>query len=55
MDDTIQISITKFETHINHTPNHVWYGILKREFWNKKYTLKGWFDVIETIKSRPAK
>ena len=55
MDDTIKISASKFEGHINHTDNHIWFGIIKREFWNKKFTLKEWYDVIESIKSRPAK
>ena len=54
-DDTIKISVTKFEDQISHTDNHIWFGILKREFWNKKHTIKEWFDVIESLKARPAK
>jgi hypothetical protein len=53
--DGIIISITAFEKYIINTSDHVWYGILRREFKNKKYTLSGWKEVLNELKARPAK
>ena len=53
--DGIKISVTKFEDMVRHTSEHVWCGILKREFKTKKNTLSEWRALIEQIKARPAK
>lgn len=53
--DGIKLSITKFEQMVKHTTDHIWCGILKREYGNKKNTYSEWMAVIEEIKARPAK
>ncbi len=53
--DGIVISVTAFEKYIANTKDHVWYGILKREMKNSKHTVPEWKQVLESIKSRPAK
>jgi hypothetical protein len=53
--DGIKISVEKFGTLIQQTEDEVWYGILKREFKNKKNTFSEWKALIETLKARPAK
>jgi hypothetical protein len=51
--DGIVISVTAFEKYIVNTRDHIWYGILRREFKNKKNTVLGWKQVLESLKSRP--
>lgn len=53
--DGIKIPVTKFEQYIINTHDHVWYGILKRSYKDKKYTLSEWREVINTLKSTPAR
>ena len=55
MDGVIKLAPEKFEPYILGTADHIWFGILKREFKTKKHTVKEWWDVIETLKSRPVK
>ena len=52
MNDIV-ISVTAFEKYIANTKDHVWYGILCREFKNKKHTVSGWKQVLSDLKSRP--
>jgi len=53
MED-IKISVTKFESKIRHTSNHIYFGILKRRFWEKKYTVAEWFTILDELKKEPA-
>jgi hypothetical protein len=53
--DGIKLSVKSFEKYIAHTDNYVWYGILKRRFKTQKHTLSEWLQVIESIKSEPAR
>lgn len=53
--DGVVISVSAFEKHLANTKDHVYFGILKREFKNKKNTVSGWKEVINSLKSRPAK
>lgn len=52
LDDSNKISVTAFEQWIANTFDHVWFGILRREMWDKKHTVKGWFSVLEDVKKR---
>lgn len=53
--DGIKLAVTKFEQVIQHTDDHVYYGILKRRFWDKKYTTSEWFAVLDKLKKEPVK
>lgn len=52
--DGIKIAVSKFEQYIKHTENDIWFGILKREYATKKYTVSEWHQIIESLKNRPA-
>jgi hypothetical protein len=52
LDDANKIAVTSFEPWIANTFDHVWYGVLKREYWDKKHTVKGWFSVLADLKKR---
>lgn len=53
MED-IKLSVSKFESKIRYTPNHVYFGILKRDYWDHKHTIEEWFAIIEHLKKQPA-
>jgi hypothetical protein len=51
LDNTNKISVSTFSKYLINTSDEVWLGILKRDHANTKLTLKGWVDLVETIKS----
>lgn len=53
MED-IKLAVTKFERFIRYTPDHIYFGILKRRFWDQKQTKEEWFATLENLKKEPA-
>ena len=52
--DGFKMSVTAFETYLKNTVDHIWYGILKREFSTQKHTPNEWKQIVESLKHRPA-
>lgn len=48
--DGIKIPVTKFEHYIFKTDDWIWYGILKRDYKNKKHTLSEWRAIVNSLK-----
>lgn len=53
--DGIKLSVKNFEKYIIGTDDHIWFGILKRSYWDKKNTLSEWRQIIAELKTKPAK
>lgn len=49
----IKLAVTKVESLLS-PEDHIYYGILKREFKKSKYTLAEWQALIQDLKARPA-
>jgi hypothetical protein len=51
-DLKLKIPVTKFEQHVVNTPDHIYYGILKREFGTRKLSVGEWKALTNLVKER---
>lgn len=51
MSDTFKIAVSVLDKKLKDTSDHIWLGILKRYYWDKKYTLAEWKAIIEEFKA----